>query len=136
MGLGISIVCVIAILNLIQRYLEYRSSLETSNVRPNDNNNPPTEKIITKGRTAKQFLYVFGNLLSQGICNISIILLIEELQDLNRWTLSIEKIGLSTGCWCLDPGRFLLRPGLHINPLHLRRDTNQSSSDQLDLRPN
>ncbi|XP_046642725.1 ionotropic receptor 93a-like [Daphnia pulicaria] len=66
MGLGISIVCVIAILNLIQRYLEYRSSLETSNVRPNDNNNPPTEKIITKGRTAKQFLYVFGNLLSQG----------------------------------------------------------------------
>ncbi|XP_046449177.1 glutamate receptor ionotropic, kainate 2-like [Daphnia pulex] len=66
LGLGKSIVCVIAILNLIQRYLEYRSSLETSNVRPNDNNNPPTEKIITKGRTAKQFLYVFGNLLSQG----------------------------------------------------------------------
>jgi hypothetical protein len=32
------------------------------------NNHPaPTEKIITKGETGKQYLYVFGNLLSQGL---------------------------------------------------------------------
>ncbi|EFX82169.1 hypothetical protein DAPPUDRAFT_241317 [Daphnia pulex] len=63
LGLGISIVCVIAVLNLMQRYLDYRSVTETT-LRSNDN--PPTQKIITKGETGKQYLYVFGNLLSQG----------------------------------------------------------------------
>ncbi|EFX82391.1 hypothetical protein DAPPUDRAFT_316802 [Daphnia pulex] len=63
LGLGISIVCVIAVLNLMQRYLQYRSVIETPS-RSNDNS--PTEKIITKGETGKQYLYVFGNLLSQG----------------------------------------------------------------------
>ncbi|EFX82160.1 hypothetical protein DAPPUDRAFT_316758 [Daphnia pulex] len=63
LGLGVSIVCVIAILNLIQRYLQYRSVIETPS-RSNDN--PPTEKIVNKGGTGKQYLYVFGNLLSQG----------------------------------------------------------------------
>ena len=79
LGLGISIVCVIAILNLIQYYLEYRSSLETK-FRTNDNQ--PTEKIIvTKGRSGKQFLYVFGNLLSQGFYNIAIFVFIERSQN-------------------------------------------------------
>ncbi|EFX82161.1 hypothetical protein DAPPUDRAFT_316759 [Daphnia pulex] len=63
LGLGVSIVCVIAVLNLMQRYLEYRSVIETPS-RSNDN--PPTEKIVNKGGTGKQYLYVFGNLLSQG----------------------------------------------------------------------
>ncbi|XP_046449196.1 glutamate [NMDA] receptor subunit 1-like [Daphnia pulex] len=64
LGLGISIVCVIAVLNLIQRYLEYRSVIVTPS-RSKDN--PAlTEKVIAKGETGKQYLYVFGNLLSQG----------------------------------------------------------------------
>ncbi len=61
-----SIVCVIADLNLIQRYLQYRSIIETP-LRPNDN--PPTEKIITKGETGNIYIYVFGSLLSQGLQN-------------------------------------------------------------------
>ncbi|EFX82393.1 hypothetical protein DAPPUDRAFT_101640 [Daphnia pulex] len=63
LGLGISIVCVIAVLNLMQLYLEYRSVIETPS---KSNDNSPTEKINTKGETGKQYLYVFGNLLSQG----------------------------------------------------------------------
>jgi hypothetical protein len=65
LGLGISIVCIIAVLNLIQRYLQYRSVIETT-LTPN-NHQAPTEKVITKGETGKQYLYVFGNLLSQGL---------------------------------------------------------------------
>ncbi|XP_046641506.1 uncharacterized protein LOC124326631 [Daphnia pulicaria] len=64
LGLGISIVCVIAVLNLIQRFLNYPSVIETPS-RPNDN--PATEKITKKEETGKQYLYVFGNLLSQGL---------------------------------------------------------------------
>jgi len=55
LGLGISIVFIITVLNLIQRHLEYRFALETP---PND---------IQKGKIGKQHLYVFGNLLSQGL---------------------------------------------------------------------
>ncbi|XP_046648429.1 glutamate receptor ionotropic, kainate 5-like [Daphnia pulicaria] len=64
LGLGISIVCVITVLNLIQRYLQYRSVIETPALKPIDN--PPAEKMISYGLTGKQYLYVFGNLLSQG----------------------------------------------------------------------
>ncbi|XP_046449191.1 ionotropic receptor 93a-like [Daphnia pulex] len=63
LGLGVSIVCVITVLNVIQRYLEYHSALETTF---SSNDNPPAEKIITKVGTGKEYLYVFGNLLSQG----------------------------------------------------------------------
>ncbi|EFX82168.1 hypothetical protein DAPPUDRAFT_241316 [Daphnia pulex] len=59
LGLGISIVCVIAILNLTQRYLQYRSTFETS-FRPSYN------LTTAKEETREQYLYVFGNLLSQG----------------------------------------------------------------------
>jgi hypothetical protein len=44
--------------------LEYRSLIETPS-RPIDN--PTTEKIITRGETGKQYVYVFGTLLSQGL---------------------------------------------------------------------
>jgi hypothetical protein len=63
LGLGVSIVCVITVLNVIQRYLQYHSALETT---ISSNDNPPAEKIITKVGTGKEYLYVFGNLLSQG----------------------------------------------------------------------
>jgi hypothetical protein len=59
LGLGVSIVCVIAVLNLIQRYLEYRSAFEMDF---KTGNKPRAEKW----RTGNQYLYVFGNLLSQG----------------------------------------------------------------------
>jgi hypothetical protein len=79
LGLAISIVCVIAVLNLMQRALSYlipengdhRSQSGRRLVSPNDRN-PSTNKMTNKGRhrgkkgTAKQYLYVFGNLLSQG----------------------------------------------------------------------
>jgi hypothetical protein len=29
--------------------------------------------------------------------------------------------------WRVDPGRFHIRPGLHVHSLHLRRKANQSS---------
>jgi hypothetical protein len=45
--------------------MQYRSVIETT-FKPN-NHPAPTEKIITKGETGKQYLYVFGNLLSQGL---------------------------------------------------------------------
>jgi hypothetical protein len=64
LGLGISIVCVITVLNLIRRYLEYRSLIETPS-SPIDN--PATGKLITEGETGKQYVYVFGTLLSQGL---------------------------------------------------------------------
>nr|CAH0113367.1 unnamed protein product [Daphnia galeata] len=79
LGLGISIICVIAVLNLMQRALSYlipengdhRSQSGRRLASPNDRN-PSTNKMTNKGRrrvkkgTAKQYLYVFGNLLSQG----------------------------------------------------------------------
>jgi hypothetical protein len=57
--IGVSIVVVIAILNLLQRYLEYRSAFE---MNFKTGNKPRAEKW----QTENQFLYVFGNLLSQG----------------------------------------------------------------------
>ena len=78
LGLGVSIICVIAALNFMQRALsylipengDYRSQFRRR-ISPIDGN-PSTNKTTNKGRrrvkkeTAKQFLYVFGNLLSQG----------------------------------------------------------------------
>jgi len=66
LGVVISTVCVIAVLNSIQQYLEYRSVYENT-FRSSDNT--PTQKIVNKGETGKQYLYVFGNLLSQGTTN-------------------------------------------------------------------
>jgi ionotropic glutamate receptor len=63
LGLGVSIVCLITVLNVIQRYLEYHSAFEATF---SSNDNPPAEKKITKEETGKEYLYVFGNLLSQG----------------------------------------------------------------------
>ncbi|XP_046642705.1 ionotropic receptor 21a-like [Daphnia pulicaria] len=61
LGLGISMICVIAILNLMQRYLEYRSTFEkSSNLMTNSG------RQVKKTITGKQYLYVFANLLSQG----------------------------------------------------------------------
>ncbi|XP_046449181.1 ionotropic receptor 93a-like [Daphnia pulex] len=57
--IGVSIVVVIAVLNLLQRYLEYRSAFEMDF---KTSNKPRAEKW----RTGNQYLYVFGNLLSQG----------------------------------------------------------------------
>jgi hypothetical protein len=42
-----------------------------------------------------------------------------------RWTLPIETTTLPISRWSVDPGRFLLRPVLHVDCLHLRRDANQ-----------
>jgi ionotropic glutamate receptor len=69
LGLGVSIICVIAMLNLIQRYLEYRSAfhmdfklrnkkLKTGNLQNN--------RKVKRYQTGKQYLYVLGILLSQG----------------------------------------------------------------------
>ncbi|XP_046448038.1 glutamate receptor ionotropic, delta-2-like isoform X1 [Daphnia pulex] len=70
LGLGISIVCTIAILNLIQRYLEYRSTIEADlrqNKTPQSGNLTNDGKLpVKKWQSGKQYLYVFGNLLSQG----------------------------------------------------------------------
>jgi hypothetical protein len=44
--------------------LEYRSLIETPS-SPIDN--PATGKLITEGETGKQYVYVFGTLLSQGL---------------------------------------------------------------------
>ncbi len=57
-GLGVSMVCVIVVLSLIQRYLEY----QTAGPLTNDGG----LRVVRKTKTGKQYLYVFGNLLSQG----------------------------------------------------------------------
>nr|CAH0109179.1 unnamed protein product [Daphnia galeata] len=62
LGLVISIVCVIFVLNLLQRYFTYRSlKPETSSIEIGNQNSAP---IVNTGN---QYLYVFGNLLSQGV---------------------------------------------------------------------
>ncbi|XP_046642731.1 ionotropic receptor 21a-like [Daphnia pulicaria] len=64
LGLGLSIAFVIAVLNLIQRYPEY--AIETI-VRQNEKTNQTGGRLrVTKWQTGKQYLFVFGNLLSQG----------------------------------------------------------------------
>jgi hypothetical protein len=93
LGLIIAIICVITILNLLQRYLEYRSQFETGpnpkNLRKlpivGDIHRPLNRRrrIVAmvgslfvpsgislreaRGQTGNQYLYVFGNLLSQGL---------------------------------------------------------------------
>ncbi|EFX82354.1 hypothetical protein DAPPUDRAFT_241432 [Daphnia pulex] len=70
LGLGVSIICVIAVLNLMQRLLSYLPENGENQSRPNSpSDNSPTEMTknrVTKGETGEQYLYVFGNLLSQG----------------------------------------------------------------------
>ncbi len=68
--MGVSIACVITVLNLIQRYLEYRSGFEMdfknrSKEQPENLANDDQLRF-KKWQTEKQYLYVFGNLLSQG----------------------------------------------------------------------
>jgi hypothetical protein len=64
LGLGVSIAFVIAVLNLIQRYPEH--AIETI-FRQNEKTNQTGGRLrVTKWQTGKQYLFVFGNLLSQG----------------------------------------------------------------------
>ena len=58
-GLGVSIVCVIVVLSLIERYLEYQTAGQLTD--------DSGLRVVTKTITGKQYLYVFGNLLSQGL---------------------------------------------------------------------
>ncbi len=64
LGLGVSVACVIAVLNLIQRYLDYRSTIDDGFDQSEEKKNGRLR--VTKWKTQKQYLYVFGNLLSQG----------------------------------------------------------------------
>jgi hypothetical protein len=65
LGLGVSIGCVIAVLNLIQRYLHYRSTIDLKQIE--ENKSQKRGRIgVKKWQTGKQFFYVLGNLLSQG----------------------------------------------------------------------
>ena len=125
-GIGVSIVCVIVVLSLIERYLEY----QTTGPLTNDGGGL---RIITKTITGKQYLYVFGNLLSQGLnwdrLNIETKFTGHELFVINRRMLSIASFAFPTCRWCLEPGRFLFCPGLHFASLHLRCDANQSSAN-------
>jgi hypothetical protein len=67
LGLGVSIACVIAMLNLIQRYLHYRSTIDDDLKQIEENNSQKGGRIgVKKWQTGKQFFYVLGNLLSQG----------------------------------------------------------------------
>ncbi|XP_046641432.1 uncharacterized protein LOC124326572 isoform X2 [Daphnia pulicaria] len=76
LGVGISIVCVIAVLDLIQRYLESASG---TGFEPN--NKPQTGGLTndgqlrgTKTKTEKPYLYVVGNLVSQGFSILQVLL--------------------------------------------------------------
>jgi len=77
LGLGVSIVCVTAILILIQRYYEYRSTFDayfTTNNKPHIRKLNNGEQLRVKnGGAGNHYLYVFGNLLSQGYCITSTI---------------------------------------------------------------
>ncbi|EFX87007.1 hypothetical protein DAPPUDRAFT_312495 [Daphnia pulex] len=58
LGVGISIVCVIFVLKFLQRYQE--KLFESAS------NHGDGVRLAHKERTGKQYLYVFGNLMSQG----------------------------------------------------------------------
>jgi hypothetical protein len=47
----------------------------------------------------------------------------------NRGTLHVETITVSTSRWRLVSGGFHIRPGVHVDPLHLRRDSKQPASN-------
>jgi hypothetical protein len=51
-----------------------------------------------------------------------------------RWHLFFEMDTLSICRWRVDTGRFLLRPGLHLNSLHLHSDTNAATVNYFRLR--
>jgi hypothetical protein len=54
-------------LNLIQRYLHYRSTIDDDLKQIEENNSQKGGRIgVKKWQTGKQFFYVLGNLLSQG----------------------------------------------------------------------
>ncbi|XP_057376733.2 glutamate receptor ionotropic, delta-1-like isoform X2 [Daphnia carinata] len=63
-GLVVAVVCVIVVLTFIQRYLQYRSGTESATKR--STSLPSNNSRLSKGRIGTQFIYVFGNLLSQG----------------------------------------------------------------------
>jgi hypothetical protein len=141
LGLGVSIAFVIAVLNLIQRYPE--NAIETIFGQNEKTNQTDGGRLrVTKWQTGKQYLYVFGNLLSQGFI-LSKLISIVEVKDTGakfttiltiRWFLPIKMATLPTSRWGLDPGRFLLRPGLHIHSHHLRSDTSTPTADYFCLR--
>nr|CAH0104494.1 unnamed protein product [Daphnia galeata] len=64
LGLGLSIVCVIAVLNMMQYYLDYRYKKETEAINKIQSNTTTKEKGLL--RAGDQYLYVYGNLLAQG----------------------------------------------------------------------
>lgn len=59
--MGVSIIVVIAVLNTLQRYMEYQMKKQEGNDLAKRNFHR-AEKINNRS----QYLYVFGNLLSQG----------------------------------------------------------------------
>jgi hypothetical protein len=61
LGLGVSIVCIIVSLNLIQKYLDRCSKKETDTIEL------PDAKRTIKGKMRNNYFYVFGMLLSQGL---------------------------------------------------------------------
>ncbi|EFX82357.1 hypothetical protein DAPPUDRAFT_316873 [Daphnia pulex] len=66
LGLAVSIACMIICLNVIQHYLDYRSTLMES-FNQNEVTRQKSGRLpVDKWQTGKQYLYVFGNLLSQG----------------------------------------------------------------------
>ena len=66
LGLAISIVCVIFVLNLLQRYMAYRSPIQSrnpENLKQKDGKDDANRRIV---HPTNQYIYVLGNLLSQG----------------------------------------------------------------------
>ncbi|EFX82216.1 hypothetical protein DAPPUDRAFT_316861 [Daphnia pulex] len=69
LGLGVSIVCVIEVLTLMLRYLDYQSTLITIGNKPREDSDISVNLQNVRrdvNVASKEYLYVFGNLLSQG----------------------------------------------------------------------
>lgn len=103
MGLAISILFVIIILQLLEFYLDYRSLCEISPSKVS-NNGKITQRawLYYVRRAGKHYIYVFGNLMSQGFnfnyvnCKKRNTLKIFHY----RWALQNESFILSSSIWC------------------------------------
>ncbi len=124
MGIVISMVCVIAVMNLTQCYLEFRSQFK----RGSQEN--------SKQRLGSQYLYVFGNLMSQGKISVKKIQVYQKgkVNSYNRGPLHIEKVTISSNCDFVDSSGFHLCPGVQFASLLLRYRASPSAINPFRLR--
>ena len=113
----------------MQRHSQSKESPK-SDQSVNDKSHSVGDPRVAKEEIEREYLYVLGTLLSQGLSQATNYVRSHSNLKSHRNPFQIETFVFPNGRWRLDASRFLLCPDLQFYSDHLHNYSSQSSSNE------